>query len=85
MAGGVGEVVANVATVGDVLGPGPRLEGQAEGEDVTVGPDARVPEEIPRAADALASGGLTSNVMNTGPSSDKASPEWPPARQNGLS
>ena len=29
--------------------------------------------------------GLTSNVMNTGPSSDSASPEQPLARQNGVS
>ena len=33
----VGQVLADVGAVGDVLGPGPRLVREAEREDVAVG------------------------------------------------
>jgi hypothetical protein len=46
------EVLADVAAVGHVLPPRPRLERKAQREDVAVTADARVPEQVPGAADA---------------------------------
>ncbi len=47
----LGQVLADVRALRDILGTRPRLVGIAQREDVAVGPDARIAEEIPRAAD----------------------------------
>jgi hypothetical protein len=47
-------VVEDARAVGDRLRLGPRLEGITEREHVAVGADARIPEQIPGAANRVA-------------------------------
>jgi hypothetical protein len=54
VAGRLAHVLEDRRTVGDRLGLLPRAKGIAEGVHVRVRADARVFEEVPRAADALA-------------------------------
>src|ERR1700737_4225465 len=51
LAGGVGEVLADVDAVGDAFLPPPGLVREAQREDAAVGPDAGVAEQVPGAAD----------------------------------
>jgi hypothetical protein len=50
---GLGEVFADVVAVGNVLGAPPGLIREAQREDVAVGADAGIPEEVPGTADAF--------------------------------
>src|ERR1700732_224565 len=52
--GGLADVVQNPRPVRDRLRLGPRLERIAEREHVAVGTDARIAEQVPGAADAVA-------------------------------
>src|SRR5947209_1470514 len=52
---GLAHIIEDARAVGDRLRLGPRLEGIAEREHVAVGADAGIAEEIPGAADGLAS------------------------------
>jgi hypothetical protein len=51
LARGLGQVLADVIALGDVLGARPRLVGIAQREDVAVGPDTGIAVDVPRAAD----------------------------------
>src|SRR3954447_14807250 len=50
LAGGVGKVLPDVLAVDDHLGPGPRLPRKAQCVDITIRPNARIPEQVPRSA-----------------------------------
>src|SRR5229473_4002995 len=54
LGGGLADVVQNLRPVGDRLRPLPWLERIAHRKHVAVGPDARITEQVPGAADAVA-------------------------------
>src|SRR3954449_1004308 len=51
LTGRLGQIRPDVLPVGDILRPGPRLVGKAQREDVAVGADAGIAEQVPSAAD----------------------------------